>query len=37
MTRCFVFVDQAFSCLTVHQWLHYQGMQFVLLLCRQLR
>ncbi len=24
MTRCFVFVDQAFSCLTVHQWLHYQ-------------
>lgn len=25
MTRCFVFVDQAFSCLTVHQWLHYQN------------
>ena len=23
MTCCFVFVDQAFSCLTVHNWLHF--------------
>ncbi|SQJ29554.1 Uncharacterised protein [Serratia rubidaea] len=23
MTRCFVFVDQAFSSLAIHKWLHF--------------
>ncbi|TCT90310.1 hypothetical protein EDC48_104159 [Gibbsiella quercinecans] len=23
MARCFVFVDQAFSSLAIHKWLHY--------------
>ncbi|AHE71845.1 hypothetical protein M942_22230 [Enterobacter ludwigii] len=23
MTRCFVFVDQTFSSLTIHDWLHF--------------